>query len=64
MTEARRLNWERISNGELLKLAEDAGFEIIVTTDKKRPVSAEPCWAKDFDRGSRELALVACASTS
>ena len=34
MTEARRLNWERISNGELLKLAEDAGFEIIVTTDK------------------------------
>ena len=34
VTEARRLNWERISNGELLKLAEDASFEIIVTTDK------------------------------
>jgi hypothetical protein len=32
--EARRLNWERISNGALLKLAEDAGFNLIVTTDK------------------------------
>jgi predicted nuclease of predicted toxin-antitoxin system len=34
VTEARRLNWERLSNGELLRLAEGAGFEIIVTTDK------------------------------
>lgn len=34
VTEARSLNWERISNGELLKLAESAGFEVLVTTDK------------------------------
>lgn len=34
VTEARRLSWERISNGELLRLAEGAGFEIIITTDK------------------------------
>ena len=34
VTEARKLNWERISNGELLSLAESAGFELIVTTDK------------------------------
>jgi len=34
VTEARKLNWEKISNGELLSLAEDAGFELIVTTDK------------------------------
>jgi hypothetical protein len=34
VTEARRLNWERISNGELLQLAERAGFQLIVTTDK------------------------------
>ena len=34
MTKARRLNWERISNGELLTLAEGSGFELIVTTDK------------------------------
>jgi hypothetical protein len=34
VTEARRLQWERISNGELLKLAEGAGFDLLVTTDK------------------------------
>jgi len=34
VTEARRLGWERISNGELLKLAETAGFDLLLTTDK------------------------------
>src|ERR1700727_1338486 len=34
VTEARKLEWERISNGALLKLAEDAGFTVLLTTDK------------------------------
>ena len=34
VVEARKLKWERISNGELLKLAEGAGFDLLVTTDK------------------------------
>jgi len=34
VTEARKLKWERISNGALLKLAEDAAFDLVVTTDK------------------------------
>ena len=34
VTEARKLKWERISNGELLKLAEYAGYDLLVTTDK------------------------------
>lgn len=34
VTEARKLKWERISNGELLKVAEAAGFDLLVTTDK------------------------------
>jgi hypothetical protein len=34
VTEARKLGWERISNGQLLKLAEGAGFDLLVTTDK------------------------------
>src|SRR5580704_13929688 len=34
VTEAKKLKWERISNGALLKLAEDAGFDLLVTTDK------------------------------
>ena len=34
VTEARKLKWERISNGALLKLAEEAGFDLLLTTDK------------------------------
>jgi hypothetical protein len=34
VTEARKLNWERISNGALLKLAEEVGFDLLLTTDK------------------------------
>jgi hypothetical protein len=34
VTEARELNWERISNGELLKQAEGSGFDLLLTTDK------------------------------
>jgi hypothetical protein len=34
VTEARKLKWESISNGALLNLAEDAGFNLLVTTDK------------------------------
>ena len=34
VTEARKLKWERISNGALLKLAEEAGFNVLPTTDK------------------------------
>lgn len=34
VVEARKVRWERISNGELLKLAEGAGFDPLLTTDK------------------------------
>ncbi len=34
VTEARKLKWERISNGELLRLAEGARFDLMLTTDK------------------------------
>jgi hypothetical protein len=32
--EARARGWEELSNGELIDLAEQAGFEVMVTTDK------------------------------
>lgn len=32
--EARTRNWEELSNGELIDVAEQAGFEVMVTTDK------------------------------
>jgi hypothetical protein len=34
VTEARERGWDAISNGELLKLAEDEGFDLLLTTDK------------------------------
>jgi hypothetical protein len=35
VTEAIERGWDRISNGELLSKAEAAGFELLLTTDKK-----------------------------
>jgi hypothetical protein len=32
--EARARGWEELSNGELIDVAEQAGFELMVTTDK------------------------------
>jgi hypothetical protein len=34
VTEARARGWERVENGELLTLAEGAGFEVLITTDQ------------------------------
>ena len=34
VTEARARGWEELENGELLKEAEAAGFEVLITTDK------------------------------
>jgi hypothetical protein len=35
VTEAFERGWDRISNGELLKEAEIAGFDVLLTTDKR-----------------------------
>jgi Domain of unknown function (DUF5615) len=35
VTTVKERGWDRISNGELLKVAEDAGFDILLTTDKR-----------------------------
>ena len=32
--EARSRGWEELANGELIDVAEQAGFEVLVTTDK------------------------------
>ena len=34
VTEARARGWGELENGELLKEAETAGFEVLITTDK------------------------------
>ncbi len=35
--ETKAQGWDTLSNGELLKAAEDAGFEVLLTTDTKLP---------------------------
>jgi len=34
VAQARDLGWDKLVNGELLKAAEEAGFEVLLTTDK------------------------------
>ena len=34
IVEARKLGWEEVANGELLRLAEAEGFDLLITTDK------------------------------
>jgi hypothetical protein len=34
VTEARARGWDELGNGELLTVAEAAGFEVLVTTDR------------------------------
>ena len=62
--EARKLAWERISNGELLKLAEEAGLRSLGDDRQERALSTEPCRAENLDRGSWKLSLVACSAAS
>ena len=35
VTEAIERGWDKVSNGELLKRAEEAGFNLLLTTDKR-----------------------------
>jgi hypothetical protein len=64
VAEARKRGWERISNGELLKLAEGAGFDLLLTTDKRMRYQQNL-----FRPGNRyhcpwKLALAACQAAS
>lgn len=35
--EAKEQGWDTLSNGDLLKAAEDAGFDVLLTTDTNLP---------------------------
>jgi hypothetical protein len=34
ITYARRIGWHELGNGELIRRAEDAGYEVLLSTDK------------------------------
>jgi hypothetical protein len=48
--EARAQGWDTLSNGELLKAAEEAGFDVLLTTDTNLP--------HQQNLGRRKLAVV------
>lgn len=64
VTEARMLRWERTSNGELLKLAEGAGFDVVLTTDKNVRYQQNLAGRKYLYHCSWKLPLVACQAAS
>jgi hypothetical protein len=35
VTLTKEMGWERLSNGELMRVAEDAGFDLFLTTDQR-----------------------------
>jgi hypothetical protein len=35
VVEAKARGWDRLTNGKLLKAAEDAGFDLLLTTDQR-----------------------------
>jgi len=35
VTEAKARGWDRLNNGDLLKVEEEAGFELLLTTDQR-----------------------------
>jgi hypothetical protein len=48
--EARAQGWDTLNNGELLKAAEEAGFDVLLTTDTNLP--------HQQNLGGRKLAVV------
>ena len=53
---AYELNWQQLSNGDLIRTAEDAGFDALVTTDKNLKYQQ--------NLSGRRLALVVLPTTS
>ena len=47
---AREQGWSTLANGELLRVAEEAGFDLLLTTRQESALSTEPLEAKDRDR--------------
>jgi len=39
VTRARQIGWHELKNGELLQQADQAGYELLLTTDKTSDIS-------------------------
>src|SRR5271165_2386842 len=64
VTEAIERGWDRISNGELLKAAEAAGFELLPTTDKRIRYQQNLTRRKNRHCGAWKFNMADCAPVS
>ena len=64
VAEARELGWEPISNGASLKVAEGAGFDLLLTTDKNVRYQQNLSGRKIALVVLGPIALVACPAAS
>jgi predicted nuclease of predicted toxin-antitoxin system len=46
--------WANIKNGKLLRLANDAAFDVFITADKNYVLSAKLCWPSRLSSGYPE----------
>ena len=60
---AQARGWDTLSNGALLNAAEEAGFELLLTTDRAHPPT-EPASAAHRPRRTSGLLLVASARST
>jgi len=64
ITEAIERGWDKISNGDLLTKAEDAGFELLLTTDKRIRYQQKFEGTKDRDSRAGNLSVACGAGAS
>jgi hypothetical protein len=64
VTAANTMGWDRLSNGDLLKAAEETGFDLLLTTDHKIRYQQNLTGRKIRHRRLRWLdEMVACATS-
>ena len=59
---ARDMGWDKLANGELLAAAEQAGFEVLVTTDKNMVARQNLTNRGPRRRGPRKFPVAHCAA--
>ena len=64
VTEAIDRGWDQISNGDLLKLAEEAGFELLLTTDKNIRYQQNLTQPANLNRCPWQFDVALCAPPS
>lgn len=64
VTFVRQIGWHQLENGELIQRAEDAGFDVLLSTAKNIQIPAKPQSQKNCAGRSREFPLASRATTS